>query len=145
HFFTQSSSTLDDMDDNRGSGYSPGDSAMCELLQDNGYSTKLLPDKALNSVAFGGGTCLDVFGAPNDPSRYYNGFSGPANPAGYNELLTPMLVVISGSGSSADVAPPNTNGIPIVCGENAVLGATDSGPSWPTPARHSSPSLYSHR
>src|SRR3954451_895298 len=63
HFFLQSSSTLDDMDDNRGSGYSPGDSAMCELLQDNGYSTKLLPDKALNAVAFGGGTCLNVFGS----------------------------------------------------------------------------------
>jgi len=145
HFFLQSSSTLDDMDDNRGPGYSPGDSAMCELLQDNGYSTKLLPDKALNKVAFNGGTCLDVFGAPNNPSLYYDGHSGPANPAAYNELLTPMLVVISGSGSSADVAPPNTNGIPIVCGESAVIGATDTGPSGATPASHASLCLYSHR
>jgi len=145
HFFLQSSSTLDDMDDNRGSGYSPGDSAMCELLQDNGYSTKLLPDKALNMVAFGGGTCLDVFGSPNNPSLYYDGHSGPANPAAFNELLTPMLVVISGSGSSADVAPPNTNGIPVVCGENAIIGATDSGPSGATPASHASLCLYSHR
>ena len=47
HFYAQSSSSIDDMDDNRGSGCSPGDVAMCELLQDNGYSTKLLPDKAL--------------------------------------------------------------------------------------------------
>jgi hypothetical protein len=145
HFFTQSSSTLDDMDDNRGPGFSPGDSAMCELLQDNGYSVKLLPDKALNAVAFGGGTCLNVFGAPNNPSLYYDGHSGPANPAAFNELLTPMLVVISGSGSSADVAPPNTNGIPIVCGESAVIGGTDPGPSGATPASHASICLYSHR
>lgn len=145
HFFLQSSSTIDDMDDNRGPGFSPGDSAMCELLQDNGYSTKLLPDKALNAVAFNGGACLNVYGAANDPSVYYDGLSGPANTSGYNELLTPMLVVISGSGSSADVAPPNTNGIPIVCGESAVIGATDSGPSGGTPASHASLCLYSHR
>src|SRR5882672_9242431 len=145
HFFLQSSSTLDDMDDSRGPGYSPGDSAMCELLQDNGYSTKLLPDKALNAVSFGGGTCQNVFSSANNPSLYYDGHSGPANPAAYNELLSPMLVVISGSGSSADVAPPNTNGIPIVCGESAVIGATDSGPSGATPASHASICLYSHR
>src|SRR6266481_5076094 len=84
HFFQQSSSTIDDMDDNRGPGYSPGDSAMCELLQDSGYSTKLLPDKALNTVAFGGGTCLNVFGSANNPSLYYDGHSGPANTAGFN-------------------------------------------------------------
>jgi hypothetical protein len=145
HFFLQSSSTLDDMDDNRGPGFSPGDAAMAELLMDNGYSVKLLPDKALNAVAFGGGTCLNVFGSPEDPTLYYDGHSGPANPAGFNELLTPMLVVISGSGSSADVAPPNTNGIPIVCGESAVIGATDSGPSGATPASHASLCMYSHR
>ena len=28
HFYSQSSSPVDDMDDNRGPGYSPGDSAM---------------------------------------------------------------------------------------------------------------------
>src|ERR1017187_934679 len=73
HFFTQSSSLTADMDDNRGPGYSPGDSALCELLQDNGYSTKLLPDKALSTVntSTGGGTCLDVFGSPNNPQLYY--------------------------------------------------------------------------
>ncbi len=145
HFFLQSSSTIDDMDDNRGPGFSPGDSAMCELLQDHGYSVKLLPDKALNTVAFGGGVCSNVFGNANNPSLYYDGHSGPANTAAFNELLSPMLVVISGSGSSADVAPPNTNGIPIVCGESAVLGATDSGPSGATPASHASLCLYSHR
>src|ERR1022692_557444 len=143
HFFLQSSSTIDDMDDNRGPGYSPGDAAMGELLMDNGYSVKLLPDKALcttNSSSLGG-VCRDVFGAPNKPSLYYDGHSGPANPASYNELLSTMLVVISGSGSSVDVPPPNTNGIPIVCGENVVLGASDSA----VPASHAECFFYSRR
>src|ERR1019366_1288530 len=122
HFYLQSSAPSADMDDNRGPGYSPGDSAMCEWLQDNGYSTKLLPDKALSTVntSTGGGTCLDALGNPENPQLYYTGYPGPTSLLTYNELLTPMLVVISGSGSTADVAPPNTNGIPIVCGENAV-------------------------
>ena len=129
HFYAQSSSTIDDMDDNRGSGCSPGDVAMCELLQDNGYSTKLLPDKALcwSISPWGTGPCLNVKGDPNDPSLYYNGFSGPANTAAYNELLSPMLVVVSGSGSSSDLPYPNTNGIPIVCGEHSAFGSGDAG------------------
>ena len=147
HFFLQSSSTTDDMDDNRGSGYSPGDAAMGELLMDNGYSVKLLPDKALSiyNSTLSGGTCLDVFGSPENPSLYYDGHSGPANTAAFNELLSAMLVVISGSGGSRDVALPNTNGIPIVCGESAVIGATDSGQSGTTPASHASLGFYSRR
>jgi len=42
HFFLQSSSTIDDMDDNRGPGYAPGDAAMGELVMDNGYSVRRL-------------------------------------------------------------------------------------------------------
>src|ERR1035438_4517156 len=147
HFFLQSSSTIDDMDDNRGPGHSPGDAAMAALLMDNGYSVKLLPDKALcySAFPFGSATCKDVFGGDENPQLYYDGLAGPANTAGYNELLSAMLVVISGSGSSSDVALPNTNGIPIVCGESAVIGATDSGPSGATPASHASLGFYSHR
>src|ERR1035441_2294995 len=99
HFFRQSSSTTDDMDDSRSPGYSPGDAAMVDLLMDNGYSVRLLPDKALSTTnsSSSGGPCLDVFGAPNKPSLYYGGHAGPANlGAPYNELLTAMLVVISG-------------------------------------------------
>ena len=33
-----------------------------------------------------------------------------------------MLVIMSGSGSSADMVPPNTNGIPIITREHATLG-----------------------
>jgi hypothetical protein len=131
HFFTQSSSTVDDMDDNRGSGTSPGDVAMCELLQDNGYSTRLLPDKALNyfrTPISGLTPCQDVYGNPNNPLLYYDGSPGPANTQGpYNELLSAMLVVVSGSGSSADAIQPNTNGVPIVCGEHSCLGDSVNG------------------
>jgi hypothetical protein len=141
HFFSQSSSTIDDMDDPRGPGYSPGDSAMGELLGDFGYSVHMIPDKALNTVAQGGGTCLDVLGNPNNPFLYYNGQHGPADiQSADNELLSPMLVVVSGSGSSADVAPPNTNGIPIVCGEHAVLGDTAG-----APGSHSEIFLYGNK
>jgi hypothetical protein len=145
HFFLQSSSPLDDMDDNRGSGYSPGDSAMCELLQDNGYSTKLLPDKALSYLAFpiaNGTPCLNVFGNNNDPQLYYDGHPGPSDGSlSYNELLSAMLVVISGSGSSSDAIQPNTNGVPIVIGESAILGASD----FAVPSGHGEHFLYSHR
>ncbi len=145
HFFSQSSSTIDDMDDNRGSGTSPGDVAMCELLQDNGYSTKLLPDKALSYNAYpisSGAPCLDVLGGNNNPQLYYDGHPGPANSGlAYNELLSAMLVVVSGSGSSSDAIQPNTNGVPIVCGESAVLGASDSG----VPNCHGELFFYSHK
>ena len=144
HFFRQSSSTTDDMDDNRGPGYSPGDAAVGELLMDNGYSVKLLPDKALSTTnsSSSGGLCRDVFGAPNNPSLYYDGHPGPANAgAPYNELLSAMLVVISGSGSSADVAPPNTRRLPIIAGEHAILG--DSATS--VPGGHGELHLYSNK
>ena len=122
HFFRQSSSTIDDMDDSRGPGCTPGDVAMGELLMDNGYSVKLLPDRALHADAYPSGNCLNVFGNPNNPQLYYDGHPGPADSGlPYNELLSAMLVIISGSGSSADVVQPNTNGVPIICGESTAL------------------------
>ncbi len=145
HFFLQSSSTICDMDDNRGSGCSPGDVAMCELLQDNGYTTKLLPDKALswNSYQVANGIpCQDVYGDPEDPQLYYGGAPGPTYTSlSSNVFLSPMLVVISGSGSSSDAIQPNTNGIPIVIGENAIIGSSDAG----VPAGHGEHFLYSNR
>lgn len=143
HFFLESSSPIDDMDDPRGSGTSPGDVAMCELLQDNGYSTKLLPDKALSYFIypFGSGPCLDVFGAANNPQNYYVGNPGLASTVTANVLLSAMLVVISGSGSSSDAIQPNTNGVPIVIGESAILGGSDFG----VPSGHGEHFLYSHK
>ena len=49
-----------------------------------------------------------------------------------------MLVILSGSGSSADMAPPNTNAIPIMTGENAVLGDSTAG----VPGSHSELFFY---
>jgi hypothetical protein len=145
HFFLQSSSSATcDMDDNRGSGCSPGDVAMCELLQDNGYSTKLLTDKALSWAAYpvaAGVPCQDVRGNDNNPQNYYDGHTGPAISQAYNELLSAMLVVISGSGSSSDAIQPNTNGVPIVIGESAIIGASDTG----VPAGHGEHFLYSNK
>ena len=142
HFFRQSSSTVDDMDDNRGPGCTPGDAAMGELLMDNGYSVRLLPDRVLRYDAYPSGACLDVYGGNNNPQLYYDGHPGPADSGlEYNELLSAMLVVVSGSGSSADVASPNTNGVPIVCGEIMVLGGSDSG----VPTSHSELFFYSHK
>jgi len=147
HFFTQSSSSIDDMDDNRGSGTSPGDVAMCELLQDNGYTTKLLPDKALAwfTTPVGGQVpCLDVYGNPNNPALYYTGYPGPANAGlAYNEKLSAMLVVVSGSGSSSDAIQPNTNGVPIMCGESSHLGSSDVAGS--IPGSHGELFLYNNR
>src|SRR5437773_12146409 len=48
-FRTQSSSSVWDPDDPRGpGGFSPGDVKMCEVLMDYGYSTRLMPEKALS-------------------------------------------------------------------------------------------------
>lgn len=141
HFFRQSSSSIVDFDDTRGPGFTPGDSAMGELLGDNGYSVRMLPDKALSWMNNSAGDCLDVFDNPNNPLGYYTAQQGPGNTQGpANELLSPMLLVISGSGSSADVAPPNTNGIPIVCGEHAVLGDSVG-----TPGSHAELFLYANK
>ena len=108
---------------------------MCELLQDNGYSTKLLPDKALNQFRYPVDSllpCLNVYGNAFDPQCYFDGRPGPANLAsGTNVLLSAMLEVISGSGSSSDAIQPNTNGVPIVCGESAILGDSTIG-TWPS-------------
>jgi hypothetical protein len=142
-FVTQSSAPAWDPDDPRGPGFTPGDSAMGELLGDHGYSVHMLPDKALSYFNNGFlGTTKNAFGADNNPSVYYNGQLGPTASSGASEGLSAMLVVISGSGSSADVAPPNPYGIPIVCGEHAVLG--DSGPPNP-PGSHSEIFLYSNK
>ena len=131
HFFLQSSSfSLDDMDDSRGPGCTPGDVAMCELLADNGYSPKLIPDKALSTYAWhvsAGVTTKDVYGNDNTPNLYYTGQNGPAGGGTYNTLMAPMLVVLSGSGSSADAIQPNIAGVPIVIGEHGSLGSAESG------------------
>ncbi len=119
----QSSSSTWDGDDAAGPGeFSPGDAQMGELLEDYGYTIRMLPERAL------WWTTTDWLGNPSWPLTYYQGGGGPsANTS--NVLWSAMLVIMSGSGSSGDMAPPNTNGIPIITGEHTTLGDTMTAPS----------------
>lgn len=130
-FRTQSSSTVWDTDDPRGpGGFSPGDVKMCEVLMDYGYSTRLIPEKALSfqSLGLASFTLFSDGTSTTDPYSYY--YSG-GNPGGNgvtgggtapNDLYSAALVIVSGSGGSADMPIANTNGIPIMMGEHSCLG-----------------------
>jgi hypothetical protein len=114
-----SSSTLYDADDYKGPGaFSPGDAGMAILLQDHGYVTRLVPEWLLRPEA------IDPNGTYSDltPEYYYGGGGGPSRKSDTNALYAASLVIIAGSGSSADMPPPNTNGIPIIIGEHSCLG-----------------------
>ncbi len=135
----QSSSSLWDADDDKGPGvFSPGDAAMGELLQDYGYSVRMVPEKVLSYTKNDlSGPTVDWNGFENNPLNYYNGGGGPsAIPT--NVLYSAMLVIVSGSGSSADMPPANTNGIPIIMGEHSCLGNN-------TVRDHSQLYLYSNK
>jgi hypothetical protein len=134
----QSSSSLWDGDDNKGPGFfSPGDAAMGILLQDHGYITRMLPEKVLTYDQQNGSPTVDWFGVADEPQNYYNGYGGPSSQSG-NIFWSAMLVIVSGSGSSADMPPPNTNGIPIIMGEHSCLGDGSTSP----PRDHSELFLY---
>ncbi len=128
-----SSSTLYDADDFKGPGvFSPGDAAMAELLQDHGYSTRLVPEWLLHPFladpqSLYSGMLPEYFGiAPDSPGSapdwIYGGAGGPTKTADTNEAYSASLVIVSGSGSSFDMPPPNTRGIGIVMGEHSCMG-----------------------
>ena len=134
----QSSSSLWDADDAKGPGsISPGDAAMGELLGDFGYTVRTVPEEVLHYVNVNGATATDWVGNPINPLNYYQGGGGPSSGTS-NVLWSAMLVIMSCSGSSADMAPPNTNAIPIIAGENAVLGDSTAG----VPSSHSELFFY---
>jgi len=134
----QSSSTLWDTDDAKGPGcFSPGDAAMAELLQDNGYSTRMVPEKVLSYTQNNGDPTVDWMGTDNNPLTYYTGGAGPSSSVS-DTNWSAMLVVVSGSGSSADMPPVNTTGIPIIMGEHSCLGNN-------TVKDHSQIYLYSNK
>ena len=140
----QSSSGLWDADDNRGPGiFSPGDAAMALALEDAGYSVRMVPEKVLSYTAQNGGSTVDWLGVPNDPNNYYNGGCLPSgsSTSASNVYSSAMLVIVSGSGSSADMPPPNTNGVPIIMGEHSCLGDGTTSP----PRDHSQICLYSYK
>jgi len=114
-----SSSSLWDADDYKGPGiFSPGDVTMATLLQDHGYSPRLVPEWILRLDAFDPyGTYVNL-----NPEYYYGGGGGPTRPNDTNYLMSAQLIIVSGSGSSADMPQVNTNGIPIIMGEHSCVG-----------------------
>ena len=135
----QSSSGLWDGDDGKGPGiFTPGDAAMGALLQDNGYSVRMVPEKVLSYTQNNGDPTVDWLGTADDPQNYYNGGGGPSATTTSNVLYSAMLVVVSGAGSSADMPTHNTNGIPIIMGEHSCLGNNTVG-------GHSQLALYSNK
>jgi hypothetical protein len=140
----QSSSGLWDADDNRGPGlFSPGDAAMGELLQDYGYTVRMVPEKVLTYTQQNGEPTVYWDSQLVDPQSYYNGGPGASGTgtSASNVLYSAMLVIISGSGSSADMPPPNTNHIPIIMGEHSCLGDSTTSP----PRDHSQLFLYGNK
>ncbi len=128
-----SSSTLYDADDFKGPGvFSPGDAAMAMLLQDNGYSTRLIPEWLLSRgltdpQGVYSGQLAEYFATPPDyyalaPDYFYGGAGGPTKTADTNNAYSASLVIVSGSGSSFDMPPPNTNGVGIIMGEHSCIG-----------------------
>ncbi len=85
---------------------SPGDVAMEDLLGDYGYNCRLVLDRILNGAA------QAWCSAPPLPDI----FTDPPN-----ANMAPMLIILSGSSSGADVPPRNTNGIPTMIGEHTDL------------------------
>ena len=125
-FRTQSSGTANpwDGEDVRGPGFfSPGDVKMCEVLMDNGYTTHVFPEKALSlqNVNLTGPTLYWDGFTSTDPNSYYGGGGGFSGGVG-NALYSPALIIVSGSGGSADMPLVNTNNIPIIMGEHSCLG-----------------------
>lgn len=123
-----SSSTMYDADDFKGPGViSPGDVAMAELLQDYGYSTRVVPEWLLSTTLVDPqgvySTALpQYFGPPSEaPDWICGGAGGPTKTSDTNEAYSAQLVFISGSGSSFDMPPPNTRGIPIIMGEHSCV------------------------
>ena len=115
-----STSSLYDADDFKGPGMAaPGDAAMAILLQDYGYSTRVIPEWLLNPAVLDPHTTYDTTFYPNN---FYGGGGGPTKPLDTNALYAAQLVIVSGSGSGNDMPPPNTNGIGIMMGEHSCLG-----------------------
>lgn len=87
---------------------SPGDVAMSELLGDNGYSSRVIPDAFLNTAISNPYT-----GSAGDPDFYLY----PGDPT-----FNVSLVILSGSSGSADVPFIDpTNGVPIMIGEHSCI------------------------
>ncbi|MBI2948918.1 MAG: hypothetical protein HYY23_14855 [Verrucomicrobia bacterium] len=90
--------------DEKGPGMvTPGDVAMASRLSDYGYSCRLILDKLLGDAASTIGQDKQTFLQPS------------------NKDFAPSLIIMSGSGGSADTPPPPA-GVPLMMGEHVCLG-----------------------
>ena len=90
--------------DERGPGMAtPGDVAMASLLHDHGYTCRLILDRLLGPAA----ATIN-----QDPANFLK-------PMNTNFALG--LIIMSGSGASADTPPPPP-GVPLMMGEHVCLG-----------------------
>src|ERR1044071_2552388 len=118
-----------DGDDCKGPGmFSPGDATMGSLLGDYGYVVRMVPEWLLRQEVFDPQT-PPIYNTSNyfDPGTgitgiYFGGGNALNQDAASNNLFSAILVIVSGSGGSADMPPPNTNNIPIIMGEHSCLG-----------------------
>jgi hypothetical protein len=134
-----------DGDDLKGPGVmTPGDTAAAVLLQDYGYSTRMVPEWLLREdlidpADYRANLAAGNFIPPNyyadtaagipaaaAPDYIYGGAGGPTsdNWTATNYLFSASLVIVSGSGGSADMPAPNKLGIPIAMGEHGCIGDT---------------------
>ena len=90
--------------DEKGPGMAtPGDVAMASKLHDNGYTCRLILDKLLGPGATTVGQDAQAFLQPA------------------NKDFAISLIIMSGSGGSADTPPPPP-GVPLIMGEHVCLG-----------------------
>lgn len=90
--------------DEKGPGMiTPGDVAMASKLSDYGYTCRLVLDKLLGPAASTVGQDPQTFLQPS------------------NKDFAPSLMIMSGSGGSADTPPPPP-GVPLMMGEHVCLG-----------------------
>ena len=94
--------------DEKGPGMAtPGDVAMASKLHDNGYTCRLILDKLLGPAASTVGQDPQAFLQP------------------VNKDFAISLIIMSGSGGSADTPPPPP-GIPLMMGEHVCLGNNEA-------------------
>jgi hypothetical protein len=103
-----------------GGQISQGDAQMAELLGDYGYPTRVIIDKELNIDATRGNTANAVTGLMPDPVDYLAGGSSQG-PSSIDPHYKACLIIQSGSANSAYAPPLATNGVPYMCGEQAIL------------------------
>jgi hypothetical protein len=111
-------SGANDTNDPRGPGnVALGDAAMQDLLGDYGYSCRLTLNANLNAAEVNPCTAL-----PGDVMSYLQPTSNPQNSQQTGTNLYVNMVIVSGSGNSGDDPLVAGFGVPVMCGEQYIIG-----------------------